>query len=251
MGSGMEAAAPLVMGLTGASDLLNLALSSNIVVTAKARAAAVAKAVTDKAVTASTKAWAAGQWLLNAALSANPIGIVIVAIAALVAGIVLAYNKSETFRNVVQTAMGAARTAVGFVVDKVKDIAGPIQTAIDKLPSLSSAFNTMKGLVTGYMQLVTTPIRAVVDLVQSIIDKVQWLQEHGGKLLGKAVDVVTGGRVAGPVGLPGLTTTTTDVAAAPTQVYITVQGAIDPYSTAQQIAQLLRRAGLEVSGVAA
>ena len=41
MGAGMEAAAPLVMGLTGASDLLNLALSSNIVVTAKARAAAV------------------------------------------------------------------------------------------------------------------------------------------------------------------------------------------------------------------
>src|SRR5690349_1615277 len=135
MGSSMETAAPFVMGLTGAADLLNLAMESNVVVTAKAKAAAVAKAVTDKVVTASTKAWAAGQWLLNAALSANPIGIVVVAVAALVAGIVLAYNKSETFRNIVQTAMGAARNAVGWVVDKVGDVKNRVQDVLDKVPN--------------------------------------------------------------------------------------------------------------------
>ncbi|QIM22887.1 hypothetical protein G7075_20050 [Phycicoccus sp. HDW14] len=43
----------------------------------------------------------AAQWLWNAALTANPIGIVVVAIAALVAAIVLAWKNSETFRAIV------------------------------------------------------------------------------------------------------------------------------------------------------
>src|SRR5690606_19560985 len=65
------------------------------------------------ATVAATKIWTGVQWLLNAAMSANPIGIIIVAIVALVAAIVLAYRNSETFRNIVQAvfrAVGAAAT---------------------------------------------------------------------------------------------------------------------------------------------
>jgi len=64
------------------------------------------------AVKIATAAWTAAQWLLNAALNANPIGLVVVAVAALTAGIILAYKHSETFRNVVSAAMGAVKTAV-------------------------------------------------------------------------------------------------------------------------------------------
>lgn len=49
----------------------------------------------------------AAVWLVNAALAANPIGIVVIAIAALVAGLVVAYNESETFRNIVDAAFRA------------------------------------------------------------------------------------------------------------------------------------------------
>jgi hypothetical protein len=45
-----------------------------------------------------TRVWTAAQWLLNAALDANPIELVIVAIGALVAGIVYAYEKIAAFR---------------------------------------------------------------------------------------------------------------------------------------------------------
>jgi hypothetical protein len=45
-----------------------------------------------------TKIMTASQWLLNAALTANPVGLVIAGIAALTAGFVVAYNKSATFR---------------------------------------------------------------------------------------------------------------------------------------------------------
>ena len=44
------------------------------------------------------KAVTAAQWLMNAAMSANPIGLVIAAIAALVAAFVVLWNKSEGFR---------------------------------------------------------------------------------------------------------------------------------------------------------
>ncbi|NMK83280.1 hypothetical protein, partial [Staphylococcus capitis] len=59
------------------------------------------------AITVATKAWAAVQALLNIALTANPIGLIIAAIAGLVAGIVVLYNRNETFRKIVQTTWAA------------------------------------------------------------------------------------------------------------------------------------------------
>ena len=59
---------------------------------------------------------AAAQWLLNSAMLANPIGAVVLVIAALVAGFILAYKKSETFRAIVTAAWNgikAAASAVG------------------------------------------------------------------------------------------------------------------------------------------
>jgi hypothetical protein len=64
------------------------------------------------AVKAATAAWTAAQWLLNAALNANPIGLVVIALAAIAAGLLVAYNRSETFRNVVQSALGVVKVAV-------------------------------------------------------------------------------------------------------------------------------------------
>ena len=52
-----------------------------------------------QALTVVTKAQTAAQWLLNAAMSANPIGLIIAAIVALVAAFVILWNKSEGFRD--------------------------------------------------------------------------------------------------------------------------------------------------------
>lgn len=53
-------------------------------------------------VVAALKVWTVVQGLLNIVMTANPIGLVVVAIAALVAGIIVAYKNSETFRKIVQ-----------------------------------------------------------------------------------------------------------------------------------------------------
>lgn len=58
-----------------------------------------ALAVKTAALTVATHAQTAAQWLLNAAMNANPIGLVVMAIAALVAGFVTLWNTSEGFRN--------------------------------------------------------------------------------------------------------------------------------------------------------
>jgi TP901 family phage tail tape measure protein len=62
-------------------------------------AAKVASTAATIAQSAATKASAAAQWLLNAAMTANPIGLIIVGIAALAAGFVLLWTKCKWFRN--------------------------------------------------------------------------------------------------------------------------------------------------------
>ncbi len=61
------------------------------------------------------------QWALNAAMDANPIGLVVIAVALLVAGLVIAYKKSETFRNIVNGAFGAVKTVVLGALSAIKN----------------------------------------------------------------------------------------------------------------------------------
>lgn len=93
-------------------------------------AATVAGRVAAIAASAATKAWAAGQWLLNAALAANPIGLAIIAIAALVAGVVIAYKKSATFRAVVQGAFRAAKAAVVAAMTAIRAVIRVVFAAV-------------------------------------------------------------------------------------------------------------------------
>jgi len=76
--------------------------------------------VAQKAGAAWTGIVTAAQWAWNAALSANPIGLVIIGIAALVAGIIIAYNKSETFRRIVDAAFRGVAEAGEFMWDVLR-----------------------------------------------------------------------------------------------------------------------------------
>ncbi|WP_157995872.1 hypothetical protein [Thermomonospora amylolytica] len=97
---------------------LGAALRSQIMLWRQQAAAAgvstariIAHAAAAKVVAAATRLWAGVQWLLNAALNANPIALVVIAIAALAAAVVVAYQRSETFRNIVQAVWAGIQTA--------------------------------------------------------------------------------------------------------------------------------------------
>lgn len=67
-----------------------------------------------------TKVATAAQWLLNAALDANPIGIVVLVLAGLVAGVVIAYNKIGWFKDGVNAAWNGIKSITGAVWDWMK-----------------------------------------------------------------------------------------------------------------------------------
>src|SRR3990167_11287867 len=87
-------------------------------------AAVLAHRAVTIASTVATGAWTAAQWLLNAALTANPVGLIIVGLAALTAGIVYAYQNSETFRNIVNGAFSMMQTVVMGSITTVGDALG-------------------------------------------------------------------------------------------------------------------------------
>ncbi|MCX5066666.1 hypothetical protein OOJ91_12330 [Micromonospora lupini] len=87
-----------------------------------AKAAAAATVLwngAQKVAAATTQIWAGVQWLLNAALVANPIGIVVVALVALVAALVVAYNSSDRFRAIVQQAWAGIQVAISYAWSNV------------------------------------------------------------------------------------------------------------------------------------
>lgn len=118
--SGIGAAFGRVLSAVGPALVAGLSNAVNLIVRFKdflipLVAGLVAYKTVMLAITVATKAWAAVQALLNIALTANPIGLIIAAIAGLVAGIVVLYNRNETFRKIVQTTWAAIKTAISAV----------------------------------------------------------------------------------------------------------------------------------------
>lgn len=86
-------------GLTAVQKILNVENIKSAAGWVRNTAAMVAHRVASAAATVAQGAMTAAQWLLNAAMSANPIGLVVLAIVALVAGFIWLWNNVEGFRN--------------------------------------------------------------------------------------------------------------------------------------------------------
>jgi TP901 family phage tail tape measure protein len=103
------------------------------------------------------------QWALNAAMTANPIGLVVVAVGAVVAGLVAAYNHFEGFRNAVDT--GCAAVA-GFFTALWDGIVGGAKAAFDwiaaKFETVSGIWNTVAGWFGGGEETAAKPMRTAV-----------------------------------------------------------------------------------------
>ncbi len=135
-----------------------------------------------------TKAATAAQWLLNAALDANPIGIVVVALGALVAAVIIAYKNSETFRRIVDETWKAIKAVVLSVTGWFTDTALPaVQGFID---GIRDAFNGVKTWLQDNWKIA---LLALIGGIPGLI----WLAFHEGwaqnfidKLKGLFNDVV-------------------------------------------------------------
>ncbi|KAA0925955.1 hypothetical protein [Rhodococcus sp. ANT_H53B] len=236
---------------------------------------------------AATVAFTAVQFAFNVMLAANPIGLLVIAVIAVVAALVLAYNKSEAFRNIVQTVATVAvgyfnmiKTAVGFVWDILVQVAGYVGG------QLSSAFNTFKSIGTSAINAVKAVVdgvrnafNAVKGAVEAVIGAISrirfpsppaWLSSifgapgEGATFLPPAMtrffpdgymqmaaagpDLTAASSISlGRFSMGGGGSGATNI----TNVNITVEGAIDPVAVGAQIQGLLRQYNVTVGTTSA
>jgi hypothetical protein len=107
----ITALAPVIVPLAGAIFVMVQAVAAYNAIMTLASIAGTAFKVIQAAIWITTTAWTAAQWLLNAALAANPITLVVLALVALGAALVLAWNNSETFRSIVTAAWNGIKDA--------------------------------------------------------------------------------------------------------------------------------------------
>ncbi|WP_078290666.1 phage tail protein [Mycobacterium sp. D16R24] len=110
----------------GALDTMNNALGTATPLLEGMNAAAILASAGANAVAFASKAAAAAQRLWNLAMTANPIGLIVVAVGALVAGIIYAYQHSDRFRAIVDAAWKAIKIAAEAVVKWFMDTAWPM-----------------------------------------------------------------------------------------------------------------------------
>lgn len=109
-----------VVAVTAAVLSYKATVAAATAITALHTAATTAMAAAHKAAAAGATGLQVAQAALNTVLSANPIGLVVAALAALAAGLVTAYHTSETFRNIVNGAFQAvasiAQSTIGAAI---------------------------------------------------------------------------------------------------------------------------------------
>jgi hypothetical protein len=184
-------------GGTAASILKDALIGLTVAITAYV--------VAVKVVETATKAWAVIQAIMNAELVANPIGLIVAAIALLVLGLIEAYKHSQLFRDIVAdtwaivraVAVPAARAlgdAVGWLKDGLLALLNPMAILRDAWDGLSAVFRVSAAAITAALTavgdhapilalivkanfaLIRAEVTAVVAVFHALLDVLVWLE---------------------------------------------------------------------------
>lgn len=153
------------------------------------KVAALASSAAQKAMLVWQKAVTAAQWLWNAAMSANPIGLVIAGIAALVGALVLFFTKTKLGQKIWAAVWGGIKAAAAAVVSWFQGTALPILKAVwDGIASgalwlynnaILPAWNGIKGAIGAVVSWVQTSLVPAFQAAWSAIGTAaQWLYKN-------------------------------------------------------------------------
>ncbi|MFE7559671.1 phage tail tape measure protein [Kitasatospora sp. NPDC057500] len=173
----------------------------------------------------------AAQWAWNAAMSANPISLIIIAVVALVAAVVLLWQRSETFRDIVTGAWRVVWSGIKWVWDWVSQnwplllgiLTGPIGWAVLAITrnwdSIKAGASTVLDFLTGLPgkiasgfatlgEILTAPFRWGFNQIASLWNRTagklsftlpSWIPGVGGQgfSLPKIPMLAAGGHITG------------------------------------------------------
>jgi hypothetical protein len=192
-----------LQAMADSGDLLNAALENSIVQSARAKAATIGKTVADKASAAATKVMTVAQKALNLAQRASPVLLIVTGVLLLVGAIVLAYKRSETFRRIVQAALGAVKSAMEKVVAGFKALG----------PAVRAVMAFVAGVIRTYIRIYVTAFQLVLRGAQAAWDGIQhaasatigWLVDRAADIRGKVAGAFTFLRDKGKAAFDALT----------------------------------------------
>lgn len=138
-----------------------------------------------------TKAWAAAQVALNIVMSANPIGVVVLAIVGLAAAVVFAWKRFEGFRNVVTGVWNAVRSVISSVVSWVTATIPRMTAAASAAWSrIQAGASAAWGAVSSR---VSAAVSAVVGFVTGLPGRVLGVFSRAGSMLTGAGSAMVAG----------------------------------------------------------
>lgn len=124
--------------------------------------------------TAAIAGFVAGLWAINIALSANPVVAVIAGIAALVAGLVIAYHKVDWFRAAIDWLWQAIQSVFHWIVDNWKLLAtilgGPIGIAV---ALIVSHWDKIKRAAVVVYETVKRWFGMIVDFISGVVGRIR------------------------------------------------------------------------------
>lgn len=170
-GSAMVAGGVAMQGFADAGDLVNVVTESAIVRKIKDTAATIGHTIASKSAAAASKAWAIAQGALNAVMALNPIFLVVLAVAALVAIFIVAYKKSDTFRAIVDKAFKAVKD----IAEKVaKFFTDKVPKAFDKITAAAGkVMDWVRGHWPLLLAIITGPIGLAVLAIAKNWDRIK------------------------------------------------------------------------------
>lgn len=162
----------LVQGVTKVATAVQWAWNSSIAAAGWIQAAAglAAYAIQQKAIALGSKIATAAQWLWNIALDANPIGLIVIAIAAFVGAIFLLWKHNEGFRKWVLNVLWPSLKKAW---EQLKDIFWAVVNSIMAAWTwLKNGFMAVWNAIVGFFRPIITVMVAIFSPIFNVIARI-------------------------------------------------------------------------------
>jgi len=141
--------------------------------------------------TGATIAATAAQWALNVAMTANPIGLIIMAIAALVVGIILLVKNWDKVKAALQKVWEKIKALAAVIKDKLIVVLDWLKSKwdalIDNIKKVNEWFNALRDAMIG---LIMNAINWLISKLKKLIEPFQKLYEWVCNLIGRSPGIV-------------------------------------------------------------